>query len=185
VLQPGTDAKHWSAAARKWDCPLGVTDRRKMSAESKLAAKLAELGITMPPAPAPKGVYRPLVVVGNLVYTSGHLPTLPSGEVLAGRLGAELDVAGGYEAARWAALGILASLRKQFGSLDGIRRLVKLLGVVNCTAEFTQQPAVINGASELFAEVFGPEAGVGARSALAAPNLPLGAAVEIEAVFEL
>ena len=91
----------------------------------------------------------------------------------------------GYAAARLAGLGILASLRKEFGSLDRIRRVVKVLGAVNCTAEFTQQPAVINGCSELFAEIFGPESGIAARSAIGAGSLPLGVCVEIEAIFEL
>jgi enamine deaminase RidA (YjgF/YER057c/UK114 family) len=156
-----------------------------MSAETRLVAALAELGLMMPPAPEPKGVYRPLVIVGNLVYASGHLPVRPNGELMTGRVGAELDVHAGCEAARFAGLGILASLRKQFGSLDPVRRVIKVLGVVNCTPEFTQQPAVINGCSELFARVFGTDAGVGARTALAAPTLPLGVPVEIEAVFEI
>jgi enamine deaminase RidA (YjgF/YER057c/UK114 family) len=156
-----------------------------LTAEARLDAKLLALGLSMPPAAAPKGVYRPLVVSGGLVFTSGHLPIRSSGELITGRVGAELDVQAGYEAARWAALGILASLRNEFGSLARIRRVLKVLGVVNCTADFTQQPAVLNGCSELFAEVFGPEDGVGARSAVAAPNLPLGVPVEIEAIFEL
>ncbi len=109
----------------------------------------------------------------------------PSGELVTGRLGADLTVEAGYEAARLVGLGILASLRKQFGTLDRIRRVVKVLGVVNSTPEFTHQPAVINGCSELFGQIFGPDAGIGARSAIAAPTLPLGVAVEIEAIFEL
>jgi enamine deaminase RidA (YjgF/YER057c/UK114 family) len=156
-----------------------------MSAEERLSAKLTELGIQLPPAPEPKGVYKPLVVLGNLVYTSGHLPVDRCGQVVTGRVGAELDVAAGYKAAQLAGLGILASLRKELGSLDRIGRLVKLLGVVNCTPDFTQQPAVINGCSELFAEVFGREAGIGARSAIGVNTLPLGVPVEIEAVFEI
>ena len=156
-----------------------------MTAEAKLAEKLSELGIAMPPAPAPKGVYKPLLVVGNLVYTSGHLPTRPSGELVTGRVGAELDVKAGYDAACLAGLGILASLRKEFGTLDRVRRVVKVLGFVAGTPQFTQQPAVINGCSELFAEVFGVETGVGVRSAVGAAELPLGVPVEIEAVFEL
>lgn len=156
-----------------------------MTAETRLNEKLAELGMTMPPAPAPKGLYKPVVALGNLLYTSGHLPTRPDGQLVTGRVGESLDVQAGYDAARLAALGILASLRKELGTLDRVRRVVKVLGVVNCTPEFTQQPAVINGCSELLAHVFGPDAGVGVRSALAAPTLPLGAAVEIEAVFEI
>jgi enamine deaminase RidA (YjgF/YER057c/UK114 family) len=156
-----------------------------MSAETRLAEKLVELGMAMPPAPAPKGVYKPLVVQGSIVYLSGHLPVRPTGELVTGRVGAELDVQAGYEAARLVGLGLLASLRKEFGSLDRVRRLIKVLGVVNGTPDFTQQPAVINGCSELFAHVFGPDNGVGARSAVAAPSLPLGVPVEIEAIFEL
>jgi enamine deaminase RidA (YjgF/YER057c/UK114 family) len=156
-----------------------------MSAEERLAAKLSELKTLLPSPPAAKGVYRPLVIVGQLVYTSGHLPVLPSGELVVGRLGEALDVEAGYAAARLAGFGILASLRKQFGTLDRIRRVIKVFGVVNCTAEFTHQPAVLNGCSDLFAQVFGGDAGVGARSAVAAPALPLGVPVEVEAIFEL
>ncbi|MGO9114914.1 MAG: RidA family protein [Thermoguttaceae bacterium] len=156
-----------------------------MSAEERLAAKLSELKTLLPPPPEPKGVYRPLIIVDKLVYVSGHLPVRPSGELVTGRLGAELTMEAGYEAARLVGLGILASLRKQFGTLDRIRRVVKVLGVVNSTPEFLHLPAVINGCSELFVQIFGPDAGVGARSAIAAPTLPLGVAVEIEAIFEL
>jgi len=148
-------------------------------------ARLSELGLELPPAPEPKGVYRPLVVVGNLAYTSGHLPVKPDGTIITGRIGAELDQQVGYNAARQTGLAILATLRKGLGSLDRVRRVVKLLGMVNCTAEFHQQPAVITGCSELFAEVFGPDAGVGARSAVGVGSLPLGVPVEIEAVFEI
>jgi enamine deaminase RidA (YjgF/YER057c/UK114 family) len=156
-----------------------------MSADSRLVVKLAELGLQLPAAPEPKGVYKPLVVAGNLVYTSGHLPMDATGRLITGRLGADLDVAAGYRASQLAGLGILASLRKALGSLDRVGRVVKVLGVVNCTPEFTQQPAVINGCSELFADVFGREAGIGARSAIGVGALPLGVAVEIEAIFEI
>lgn len=156
-----------------------------MSAESQLAAKLAEFGLQLPPAAEPKGVYQPLVVVGNLIYTSGHLPIDPAGSLTTGCVGKDLDVEVGYRAAQLVGLGILASLRKQLGTLDRVVRVVKVLGAVHCTPEFTQQPAVINGCSELFAEVFGREAGIGARSAIGVGSLPLGAAVEIEAIFEV
>jgi enamine deaminase RidA (YjgF/YER057c/UK114 family) len=156
-----------------------------VSAEAQLAAKLADLGLQLPPAPEPKGVYRPVVVVGNLVYTSGHLPVDAAGALVTGRLGADLDVKAGYRAAQLAALAILASLRKELGSLDRIGRVVKVLGVVNCTPEFTQHPAVINGCSELLADVFGRDAGIGVRSAIGTNSLPLGAAVEIEGIFEI
>ena len=156
-----------------------------MSAEARLNAKLAELKLQLPPAPKPIGAYKPLSIVGNLVYTSGHTPIDPSGKLVQGRVGADMDVAAGYAAARLTGLGILASLRKEFGSLDRIRRVVKVLGAVNYTSEFTQQPAVINGCSELFAEIFGPELGIAARSAIGVNTLPLGVCVEIEAIFEL
>jgi len=156
-----------------------------MSAETRLAETLGRLGVEMPAAPEPKGVYRPVVVVGTLAQTAGHLPMKPGGELLRGRLGEDLDLEAGQEAARWATLGILATLRRQCGSLDRVRRVVKVLGMVNSTADFTQHPAVLNGCSELLAEVFGPERGAGARSAVGVAALPLGAAVEIEALFEL
>lgn len=152
-----------------------------MSAE----AKLSELKLELPPPPDPKGVYRPLVIAGNMAYTAGHLPVAVDGTITTGRVGAELDQAAGYAAARQAGLAILATLRKELGSLDRVRRVVKVLGVVNCTDDFTAQPAVINGCSELLAEVFGPEAGVSARSAIGTNTLPLGVPVEIEAVFEI
>ncbi|MBN2474221.1 MAG: RidA family protein [Pirellulales bacterium] len=148
-------------------------------------ARLAELGLQLPPAAEPKGVYRPLVIVGNLVQTSGHLPTADDGSLIAGRIGADLDQPAGYDAARRSGLAILATLRKALGSLDRVRRVVKVTGFVNGTPDFTAQPAVINGCSELFAEVFGPDAGVGARSAVGVASLPLGVPVEIEAVFEI
>jgi len=148
-------------------------------------ARLAQLGLALPPVPEPKGLYKPLLMVGNLAYTSGHLPLRPDGSVETGRLGADLDEAAGYQAARQTGLAILATLRAALGSLDRVRRVVKVLGAVNSTPDFQRQPAVINGCSELFAEVFGREAGVGVRSAIGVNTLPLGAAVEIEAVFEV
>ena len=156
-----------------------------MSADDRLAEKLSELKTLMPPPTAPKGVYKPLVVMGNMVFLSGHLPVRPSGELVVGRLGAELDVQAGYDAARLVGFGLLASLRKQFGTLDRVRRVIRLLGVVNSTPDFIHQPSVVNGCSELLAYVFGPDDGVGARSAIGAPTLPLGVPVEIEAVFEI
>ncbi len=152
-----------------------------MSAETRLT----ELGLQLPPAPEPKGAYKPLVITGHLAYTSGHLPAAADGSLIVGRIGAELDKQAGYDAARLAGLAILSTLRKELGSLDRVVRLIKLLGAVNCVPEFTEQPAVINGCSELFIEVFGPEAGVGARSAIGVNSLPLGVPVEIEAIFEI
>ena len=147
--------------------------------------RLDELGIELPPAGEPKGLYRPVTIAGDLALTAGHLPVRPDGSIVTGRLGDDLDVAAGCEAARLAGLAILASLRLATGDLDRVERLVKLVGLVSSTADFDQQPAVINGCSELLREVFGPEAGVAARSAIGAAALPLGAAVEIEAIFQL
>ena len=156
-----------------------------MSVEAQLAEKLAKLGLELPPAPEPKGLYRSVVVSGNLAFTSGHLPMDAAGKLMTGRVGAGLDVQAGFRAAQWAGLNILASLRKELGSLDRVGRVVKILGAINCTSDFTQQPAVLNGCSELFAEVFGRDAGVGARSAVGVNTLPLGVPVEIEAIFEI
>jgi enamine deaminase RidA (YjgF/YER057c/UK114 family) len=156
-----------------------------MGAEATLPETLKKLGLEMPSAPEPKGLYKPLVIVGNLAYTSGHLPVIPAGNLVTGRVGADLDSKAGHAAAVLAGLGILATLRKELGSLDRVCRVVKLLGLVNCTPEFTEQPAVLNGCSQLFAEVFGAEAGVGARSAVGVSALPANVPVEIEAVFEI
>ena len=147
--------------------------------------RLQKLGLVLPPASAPQGLYHAVVIVDKMAYTSGHLPTGPDGQLMVGRVGETLDEQAGAEAARRAGLALLASLRAALGNLNRVRRVVKLLGVVNCTPDFTRQPAVINGCSQLLADVFGPEIGIGARSALAAPTLPLGVPVEIEAVFEL
>ncbi|MFO0916385.1 MAG: RidA family protein [Pirellulales bacterium] len=147
--------------------------------------RLIELGIQLPPAPKPAGVYKPALTIQGICYVSGHGPLRADGTLITGRVGADLDQQGGYNAARQTGLAILATLRAHLGSLDKIRRVVKLLGMVQCTNEFTQQPAVINGCSELLVEVFGPDAGVGTRSAVGLPALPGGIAVEIEGIFEL
>jgi enamine deaminase RidA (YjgF/YER057c/UK114 family) len=156
-----------------------------MSFDENLHRVLAEQGLDLPVPAEPKGLYQPLVVVGNLAYVSGHLPLRADGSVLTGRLGEDLDQAAGYEAARRIGLGLLATLRAGLGSLNRVRRVVKVCGFVHCTPDFRQQPAVINGCSQLLADVFGPQAGVGARSAVGVGSLPLGAAVEIEAVVEI
>lgn len=152
-----------------------------MSAE----ARLAELGIELPPAPKPVGVYKPALVVGNMVYMSGHGPLKSDGTLIKGRVGADMDQQGGYDAARQTGLAMLATLQSHLGSLDKIERVVKVLGLVRCTDEFDQQPAVINGCSELFRDVFGEDQGVGTRSALGTNALPGGIAVEIEAILQL
>ncbi len=147
--------------------------------------RFSELRLTLPPAPRPVAVYRPVVVVGQLAYVSGHGPLREDKTLITGRVGADLDLDGGYAAARQVGLAILATLRAQFGNLDAVARVVKVLGMVNSAPDFYDQPKVINGCSELFAQVFGEEAGIGARSAVGMGPLPGNIAVEIEAIFEL
>ncbi len=148
-------------------------------------ARLAELGIELPPAPKPVGVYKPIVIAGSMAYLSGHGPLRPDKTLIVGRLGDDMDTQAGYDAARLTGLGLLATLQGHLGSLDRVKRLVKLLGLVRCTDDFSAQPAVINGCSELFRDVFGEDAGIAARSALGTNALPGGIAVEIEAIFEV
>ena len=147
--------------------------------------RIGELKLDLPPAPKPVAVYKPVVVVGNMVYVSGHGPLKSDKSLITGKVGADLDVAGGKAAARQVGLAILATLRSELGSLDRIKRLIKVLGMVNSTADFKDHPAVINGCSELFADVFGNEFGIAARSAVGMGSLPGNIAVEIEAIFEL
>jgi enamine deaminase RidA (YjgF/YER057c/UK114 family) len=150
-----------------------------------IEAKLSEWNLELPPAPKPVGVYRPILISGSLAYVSGHGPLLPDGSLITGRVGQDLDRQAGYQAARQVGLAVLATLRENLGSLDRVQRLVKTLGFVNCTPEFSEHPAVINGFSELFSELYGAERGIGARSALGALVLPGNMAVEIEAIFEI
>ena len=146
-------------------------------------ARLAELGLTLPDAPAPAANYVPFVKTGNQVYVSGQLPAGPDG-LVTGKLGAELDADAGAEAAKYCALALLSQARKAAdGDLSRVR-LVKLVGFVNSTADYPDQPKVINGASDLMVAVLG-ENGRHARSAVSAASLPFGVAVEIEGIFEL
>ena len=152
-----------------------------MSAE----ANIKQLNLTLPPAPAPAGVYKPVVLQGNLAYVSGQGPVTQDGSLLTGRVGADVDKEQGKLAARQVGLTMLATLKSQIGSLDRIARVIKILGMVNSTADFGEHPYVINGCSELFAEVFGSDNGIGARSAVGMGSLPGNITVEIEAIFEL
>jgi len=152
-----------------------------MSAESRLE----KLNLELPPAPQAMGLYRPIMVVDKLAYLSGHGPLRCDGSLITGRVGDNLNTEAGFQAARQTGLAVLATLRGHCKTLDRVRRLVKTFGLVNSTATYTDQPAVINGFSELMREVFGEEAGVAARSAVGVAALPAGMAVEIEAIFEL
>jgi enamine deaminase RidA (YjgF/YER057c/UK114 family) len=147
--------------------------------------RLRELSITLPPPPTPVAVYIPAVVDGKTLYTSGHGPRHPDGTYSSGKVGADLTLEQGYAAARLVGLNVLSSIKDRLGSLDRIERLVKVLGMVNCTADFAQQPQVINGFSELMVAVFGEEAGKGARSAVGMNALPSNIPVEIEAIFKI
>jgi len=148
-------------------------------------AKLASLGIVLPPAPKPIGLYKPMLIVGDLIYLSGHGPLNPDGTLHLGRVGGDLSLEQGQAAARQTGLALLATLRANLGSLDKVKRVIKLLGLVRCTDDFKQQPAVINGCSQLFVDLFGADDGIGVRSALGTNALPSGMAVEIEAIFQL
>ncbi len=126
-------------------------------------ARISELNLTLPPAPKPVATYHTAVRQGNLLYISGHGPLRPDGTLIAGKVGAELDLVAGREAARQVGLAILATLRDRLGTLDKVDRLIKVLGLVNCANDFTDQPKVINGFSDLMVEVFG-DSGKGART---------------------
>jgi enamine deaminase RidA (YjgF/YER057c/UK114 family) len=144
-----------------------------------------ELGLELPTPRGPGGVYQPVVVSGRHAYVSGHGPLRADGSYITGRLGADLNVTEGRAAARQTGLAILSSLRVALGTLDRVSRVVKLLGMVQATPEFGEHPAVINGCSELFADIWGTDRGVGARSAIGFVSLPHAIAVEIEGIFEL
>jgi len=147
--------------------------------------RLRELGVELPPPPKAKGVYKPIVVVDRMAYVSGHGPLKPDGTMTTGRVGSECTLDEGHAAARQTALAIVATLRAHLGSLDRVRRVVKVLGMVNASVDFTEHPAVINGASELFRDLWGEEHGVGARSAVGMGSLPGNIPTEIEAIFEV
>ena len=146
-------------------------------------ARLAELGIILPAPAAPVAAYVPVVIAGGLAHVSGQLPFI-AGELVKGRLGENVTIEEGYAAARACGLMLLAQIKARFGSLDQVTQVVKLGGFVCSTAEFIDQPKVVNGASELMAQVFG-DAGIHARSAVGVPVLPLGAVVEVDAIFAL
>ncbi len=145
---------------------------------------IIELGLELPPAPKPMGVYKPALIAGNFLYISGTGPFKSDGSLIKGKVGASLTLEEGKFAARQVGLAMLSIIKANIGDLNRIRRIVKTLGMVNCTPEFEQHPAVINGFSELMAEVFGSDNGIGVRSAVGM-FLPSGIPVEIEAMFEL
>jgi len=147
--------------------------------------RLKELGLVLPAPAKPVAVYVTAAITGNLLYTAGHIPLTPEGKPLAGRVGNDFTLEQGRDAARQVGLSILSTVRNKLGSLDRVVRIVKVLGMVNCTPEFTQQPMVVNGFSELMMQVFGEDAGKAARSAVGVGSLPANCPVEIEAIFEI
>jgi enamine deaminase RidA (YjgF/YER057c/UK114 family) len=149
-------------------------------------ARLRELQLTLPPTPRPVAKYKPAVQVGPTLYVSGHGPAKVDGNSpIVGRLGDDLSLEQGKEAARLVGLAILSTVRNTLGSLDRVKRLVKTLGMVNAAPDFKDHPQVINGFSELMAEVFGEDAGIGARSAVGMGSLPNNIPVEVECIFEV
>lgn len=147
--------------------------------------QFATLGRVLPPAPSPLGVYKPYLIDGKYLYISGHGPVQTNGQLITGRIGSDLDMEQGKLAARQVGLTILSTIKKNIGSFDKVKRVIKVLGMVNCDADFTKHPYIINGCSELFKTVWGEENGVGVRSAVGMGSLPDNIPVEIEAVFEL
>lgn len=141
--------------------------------------------LTLPPPPLPKGVYKPALVVDKFLYLSGHGPVQNDGSLITGRVGKDMDADAGKRAARQVGLTMLASIQAALGSFDKIKRVVKVFGMVNCTEDFERHPYVINGFSELMAEIWGQQSGIGVRSAVGMGSLPDNIPVEIEAVFEL
>jgi len=146
--------------------------------------KIKELGLELPPAPKPMGVYKPVLIIGNFLYVSGQGPLKSDGTLIKGKVGADLSLEEGKLAAKQVGLTMLSTIKSGIGDLSKIRRLVKVLGMVNSAPDFEQHPAVINGFSQLMADIFGEENGVGVRSAVGM-ILPGNIAVEIEAMFEL
>ena len=151
---------------------------------SQVEDRLKEMGIELPAPRAPAGNYVSAVRTGNLVFLAGVGPRKPDGELVIGKVGRDLTVEQGYEAARWCAVSLLTNLRAEIGDLDNVVRMVKLLGMVNSDPDFTQPPAVMNGCSDLLVEVLG-ERGRHARCAVGMATLPNGMAVEVESVVEV
>lgn len=148
-------------------------------------SNFSKLGLTLPPAPKPLGVYKPCLIDGKYLYLSGHGTVKEDGSLIIGRVGLDLDMELGKLAARQVGLAMLSTIKANLGSLNRVKRVIKVLGMVNCTEDFKKHPYVINGCSELFAQVWGNENGIGVRSAVGMGSLPDNIPVEVEAMFEL
>ena len=150
-----------------------------------LEQKLVDLNLSLPFIPPSKGIYKRCLIAGNLLYVSGHVSINEDGSSIKGKLGQDLSDEEGKKAARQCGLAILASIKDHFGNLDQIKRVIKILGMVNSTPGYENHPLIINGCSELFVQLWGEENGKGVRSAVGMSSLPGNVAVEIEAIFEL
>jgi enamine deaminase RidA (YjgF/YER057c/UK114 family) len=147
--------------------------------------RFEETGLILPPAPTPVGVYKPFLIDGTHLYVSGHGPLQNDGTNITGRIGDTMDIEQGKLAAQQVGLAILSTIKKNLGSFNKVKRVIKVLGMVNCITDFEKHPYVINGCSELFKKIWGEENGVGVRSAVGMGSLPANIPVEIEAIFEL
>lgn len=147
--------------------------------------KLSELNLSLPVLPSSKGIYKKCVVAGNFLYVSGHVSVKTDGSFIKGKLGKDLSDKEGTIAARQCGLAILSSIKEHFGDFEKIKRVIKILGMVNCTPDYENHPVIINGCSELYVRIWGEENGKGVRSAVGMGSLPGNVAVEIEAIFEL
>ena len=176
-------------------CPVGTlplnefrltTLRFRMQTEElSPETAFAQTGLSLPPAPTPMGVYKPYLIDGKYLYISGHGPVQDDKSLIVGRVGDDVDIEQAKLAARQVGLTILSTIKTNLGSLDRVKRVIKVLGMVNCTADFEKHPYVINGCSELFATIWGQDNGIGVRSAVGMGSLPGNIPVEIEALFEL
>ena len=153
--------------------------------ENSAEEKLKALGVQLPVIPKSQGIYKPCLIDGKYLYVSGHGPYNSDGTSITGKVGKDINIEEGKAAAKQVGLAILSTIKNKLGSLDKVKRVIKILGMVNCGPDFEKQPYVINGCSELFAQIWGEENGIGVRSAVGMGSLPGNIAVEIEGLFEL
>ena len=165
-------------ASTPWNPPTS-------SQEPDVEQRISELGISLPEPSKSLAIYKRIVVVDKMAYLSGHIPIDEAGEIMKGKVGLDVDIEKGAQAARRCGLALLSTLKNEIGSLNKVKRLVKTTGMVNCTSDFTQQPEVINGCSQLIVDIWGDDDGKGARAAVGMSSLPRGAICEIEMIFEL
>lgn len=154
-------------------------------ANNSIEQKLTALNLSMPVLPVSKGIYKRCLADGNKLYISGHISVNTDGSPITGKLGKDLDEEQGKMAARQCGLAILSAIKEHTGSLEKVKRVIKILGIVNAIPEYEKHPVVINGCSELFVQLWGEDNGKGVRSAIGAGSLPGNVAVEIEAIFEI